>query len=258
MGRRVLIVDDSPISLEMVRRGLAAAGFEPVGAADLAGVTAALASGPFDAVVVDLHMPEAFGDDLLEFLREGRKITAPIVLYSEQDERMLAERAAAVRADGYVPKSAGIERLLALLNGLCKKAAPTPPKAAGRRVMVVDDSEMTARLIEAELAGTGFEIVLADSVDKATRLILKKATRPELILLDVNMPNVDGASFCRFIKGNSLFAGIKVVLCSGIEPAKLKALAEQCGADGFVAKDSFLSRWVLQQIEEAERARTAT
>ena len=121
------------------------------------------------------------------------------------------------------------------------------------RVMIVDDSEMTAKLIEAELVGKGFEIVLADSVDKATRLILKRQTRPNLILLDVNMPNVDGTQFCRFIKGNSLFNGIKVVLCSGMEPEKLKALAAECGADGFVPKDSFLSKWVLEQVETQRR-----
>jgi len=66
------------------------------------------------------------------------------------------------------------------------------------------------------------------------------------------MPNVDGASFCRFIKGNSLFKGIKVVLCSGMEVEKLKAVAVQCGADGIVPKDAFLSKWVLEQIAATE------
>lgn len=248
MAQRVLIIDDSAILLAVAQGALKEAGFEPVGASDLAGVYKALECGPFHAVVVDLEMPETFGDDLLEFLREAKGLKAPIILYSDFDDQALKQRAAAVKASGCVNKAEGIPALLKAVKELAIKPEPQ----VGKRVMIVDDSEMTARLIEAELEGKGFEVILADSVDKATRLILKKQTRPNLILLDVNMPNVDGAHFCRFIKGNSLFKGIKVVLCSGMEVEKLRSIAASCGADGFVPKDSFLSRWVLEQIEPPE------
>ena len=250
MAQRILIVDDSAISLTMLVAGLNDAGFEAVGASDLAAVAQALDSGPFSALVLDVEMPETFGDDLLEFLREVRGIKAPLVLYSGGEEKSLSERAKAVNADAFVSKTVGLPKLVEVLRSLQEKPKPAP---TGRRVMIVDDSEMTAKLIEAELANKGFVVTLADSVDKATRLILKKQTRPELILLDVNMPNVDGAQFCRFIKGNSLFKGIKVVLCSGMEVDKLRELAKQCGADGVVPKDSFLSKWVLQEVEATSK-----
>lgn len=245
MSMRVLVVDDSALSLEMLLASLKEAGYDAVGATDLAALSTALDSGPFQAMVLDLQMPETFGDDLLEFLREKRGIKAPLVLYSDADRATLEARAKTSGADAFVTKSDGVTKLIEVLKGLSEKK----DKPVGKRVMIVDDSEMTAKLIEAELAGKGFEIVLADSVDKATRLILKRQTRPNLILLDVNMPNVDGTQFCRFIKSNSLFNGIKVVLCSGMEEEKLKALAAECGADGFVPKNSFLSRWVLEEIE---------
>ncbi|MFN7133037.1 MAG: response regulator [Myxococcales bacterium] len=250
MSMRVLVVDDSALSLEMLLGSLRGAGYDAVGATDLAALASALDTGPFQAVVLDLQMPETFGDDLLEFLREKRGIKAPLVLYSDADKQTLEQRAKTSGADAFVTKSEGVARLTEVLKGLQDKPKEKP---TGKRVMIVDDSEMTAKLIEAELVGKGFEIVLADSVDKATRLILKRQTRPNLILLDVNMPNVDGSQFCRFIKGNSLFAGIKVVLCSGMELEKLKALAAECGADGVVPKDSFLSRWVLEQVESVRR-----
>jgi len=251
MALRILVIDDSPISRELVRAGLTDAGFDPVVVEDLAGLYQALETGPFNGCVVDLEMPEAFGDDVVEFLREKRGVKAPIILYSDFDPVQLEIRARAAKADAWINKSEGIGRLLEVMKGLIEKATRPPDR---RRVMIVDDSEMTAKLIEAELGAKNFEVVLADSVDKATRLILKKQTRPELILLDVNMPNVDGASFCRFIKGNSLFKGIKVILCSGMDPDRLKQVAGECGADGFVPKDSFLSKWVLSQIQEQEQA----
>jgi DNA-binding response OmpR family regulator len=252
MAQRILVIDDSAISRELVRAGLSGAGYDPQVVEDLAGLNQVLDAGAVEGCVVDLEMPEAFGDDVVEFLREKRGVSAPIILYSDYDPVQLEARARAAKADAWVNKSEGIARLLESMKTLLEKAAKGPDK---RRVMIVDDSEMTAKLIEAELGAKNFEVVLADSVDKATRLILKKQTRPELILLDVNMPNVDGASFCRFIKGNSLFKGIKVVLCSGMDPDKLKATAAECGADGFVPKDAFLSKWVLQQIQIQEAAR---
>ena len=127
------------------------------------------------------------------------------------------------------------------------------PKSRRWRVLVVDDCDKTVKLIEAELKGKGFEIFLATSVDEATRLIVKKDTRPDLILLDVVMPVVDGRQFCRFIKSNEMFSDIKVILCSGIAPDELEATAEKYGADGFVHKTDILGRWVVGQLDREQQ-----
>ncbi len=115
-----------------------------------------------------------------------------------------------------------------------------------RRVLIVDDSEIAARLLEAELERAGFEILYAPDVETATSLILKRATRPDLMLLDINMPKVSGPQFCRFLKKNDRFRSIKVVFCSGENREKVAALAAECGADGFILKDEFLGRWIVE------------
>jgi CheY-like chemotaxis protein len=122
------------------------------------------------------------------------------------------------------------------------------PPGAGKRILIVDDSEITIEMIRAELDGKGFEVLTACRAEEATSLLLKKATRPHLILLDIHMPNIDGQQFCRFVKGNSLFSGIKVVLCSGIPQDQLKEIAAANGADGYVCKDSFLGKRVSEEL----------
>jgi CheY-like chemotaxis protein len=117
------------------------------------------------------------------------------------------------------------------------------------RILIVDDSEMTARIIEADLVAKGFEVHIADSADKATKIILKKQTRPDLVLLDVRMPNVNGEQFCRFIKSNSLFKGIKVLLCSGENVEELQRICREAGADGYVPKDAVLGHLVAKELE---------
>jgi DNA-binding response OmpR family regulator len=116
-----------------------------------------------------------------------------------------------------------------------------------KKILIVDDSELTARMLEAELTGKGFDVLVATSAEQATELVIRPKTRPDLILLDVNMPKIDGQQFCNFIKKNNMFIGIKVVFCSSMDVDELKALTTQCGADGFVHKDEYLGKWVSNQ-----------
>ncbi len=123
----------------------------------------------------------------------------------------------------------------------------------GWTILVVDDNPETIRLISAELAGKGFQILQAQSAEEAARLMLGKATRPHLVLLDVIMPGLDGKKLCRFIKSNEMFNNIKVVLCSSMEREKLKQTAKECGADGAVHKEDILGRWVVEQLRRMEQ-----
>lgn len=259
---RIYVLDDSPVVLAMTVEGLRAAGYDAKGAPDLAALDSLLREGEPECVLLDVRMPEMFGDDVLEFLRTEKRLSARLLLFSDVPPDELAARAKRVGADGTVPKSQGMEAILAAVASHVKAppvdrpARPRTPASGamnaallGRRILVVDDSEMTARLIESELSQKGYEVAVAESVDKATRIILRRQSRPDLILLDVNMPGVNGEQFCRFLKGNSLFSGIKVVLCSAANIEELKRICKEAGADGFVPKDAFMSRWVLEQIE---------
>lgn len=119
-----------------------------------------------------------------------------------------------------------------------------------KRVLIVDDSELAIQLLRAELEGKGFEILTAATAEEATSLVARAKTRPDLILLDINMPGVDGKQFCRFVKGNELFAHVKVVLCSGMDKESIRAVAEETGADGYVCKDEYLGSWVSDKLRE--------
>jgi CheY-like chemotaxis protein len=500
---RVLVIDDSPMLVELTVRALASAGYQATGATDLASLDQKLTEGPFALILMDVNMPEMFGDDVVEYLRTQKRVTSKLVLYSDISEEELAAKTRNSGADGYILKGGGLEAVIAGImrilgaptasaaaparpvaatanpaarpaataaaprppavapatrapaapaaprpsvpgtppvNGAppprvasptqaqaipgprapvagqvgqprpvtqppvagaqatpvagahpgaaaprapvagqvgqprpvtqppvagaqatpvagahpgaaaprapvagqvgqprpvtqppvagahpttaprpaapahaapptaqtparpvapaappatrspaapvqaqapaapsAAAAAPTPAAtpapaapspavpaaasggfpsaakmaaAAGRkpRILIVDDSEMTARIIEADLVTKGFEVHIADSADKATKIILKKQTRPDLVLLDVRMPNVNGEQFCRFIKSNSLFKGIKVLLCSGENVEELQRICREAGADGYVPKDAVLGHLVAKEL----------
>ncbi|GMU63496.1 MAG: hypothetical protein AMXMBFR34_52590 [Myxococcaceae bacterium] len=249
MAARVLVIDDSPMTVQLITQALGGAGITADSASDLASLDAKLDAGHYEVVLVDVNMPEMYGDDVVEFLRVQRKLTAKLLLYSDISEAELAAKAKAVSADGYITKSAGLEAAVAAIEAsLGARATGSAGGAAKRRVLVVDDSEATARLLEVELSAQGHEVMTANSADAATKIILKKKTRPDLVLLDVRMPGVNGEEFCRFIKGNSLFAGIHVILCSAENEDELKRVVERSGADGYIRKDSLIAKEILDLL----------
>ncbi|MFT3708888.1 MAG: response regulator [Archangium sp.] len=248
MAARVLVIDDSPMTVQLMTQALSGAGLAADAASDLASLDEQLGKASYDLVLVDVNMPEMYGDDVVEFLKVQRKITARLFLYSDISEEELAAKAKNVGADGYITKSSGVEHAVEVIREALGGVGGGHSMVQARKVLVVDDSEATARLLEVELRAQGHEVMTANSADAATKIILKKKTRPDLVLLDVNMPGVNGEEFCRFIKGNSLFAGIQVVLCSAEAESELQRIVATAGADGYVRKDSLIAREILDLL----------
>ncbi|HEX9289965.1 MAG TPA: response regulator [Anaeromyxobacteraceae bacterium] len=226
---KILICCESEIVRRMLQLALEAAGHEVSGAAE------AHLLAPGAAKAGALLVEPARARHGIALLRD-RGFAGRALLASDAAQEELAGQLEELGADGALalsPPEDLARRFAVALGGR-------------RRVLIVDDSEIAARLLEAELERAGFEILYAPDVETATSLILKRATRPDLMLLDINMPKVSGPQFCRFLKKNDRFRSIKVVFCSGENREKVEALAAECGADGFILKDEFLGRWIVE------------
>ncbi|MBS2013311.1 MAG: response regulator transcription factor [Deltaproteobacteria bacterium] len=116
--RRILVIDDSPLVLELTRSVLEAAGYVVATAATLDSFEAARRDAAPDLILIDVQMPEAFGDDLAAMLKGGYGEIAPIVLLSSLDEDELAQRAAAAKVNGWVSKRSGFDALVAKVREL--------------------------------------------------------------------------------------------------------------------------------------------
>ena len=104
---------------------------------------------------------------------------------------------------------------------------------AGARVLVVDDQPPNVRLLEAILTPRGYEVSSASSGEEALGKIAE--SEPDLVLLDIVMPGMDGYEVCRTIRERTETAYLPVVMvtASGDEQ-KVKAL--EAGADDFLTK----------------------
>ncbi len=111
------------------------------------------------------------------------------------------------------------------------------------KILVVDDVPENVRLLEAVLRPRGYEVVTAN--DGRAALELVQTAEPDLILLDVMMPGLDGYAVCRRLRGNDATAVLPVIMVtSSIGQEKTKAI--EAGADDFIPKpfnhDELLTR----------------
>jgi signal transduction histidine kinase len=101
------------------------------------------------------------------------------------------------------------------------------------KILVVDDIPENVRLLEAVLVPRGYEVIPAMSGEEALRLVDEHD--PDLVLLDVVMPGIDGYSVCRSLRANEDTALLPVIMVtSSIGPEKTEAI--EAGADDFIPK----------------------
>ena len=111
MGKRILIIDDSPIILAAAKHVLVQAGYDVETRSTVTELGEKGASG-FDLILMDVQMPELFGDDIAAVLRHERSIQTPIYLFSTLPVAELKRRAADARIDGYISKESGMKNLI--------------------------------------------------------------------------------------------------------------------------------------------------
>lgn len=109
--KRILLVEDSPLILAASVHALKTAGYEVAARSSFNDLLESGFEG-FDLVLMDVQMPELYGDDVAAVLRHGRGLTTPIYLFSSLPEADLAERAAAARVDGYILKDKGMDHMV--------------------------------------------------------------------------------------------------------------------------------------------------
>ncbi|HEX7839744.1 MAG TPA: response regulator [Kofleriaceae bacterium] len=110
--KAILVFDDSPFALALTRAALEAAGFTVAIAADLSSFESQRVAFDPDLILVDVQMPEAFGDDVASTLRGWHGVQVPILLVSSLEQSELERRAKRAQASGYICKGAGMSELV--------------------------------------------------------------------------------------------------------------------------------------------------
>ncbi|SPF35453.1 Response regulator receiver modulated metal dependent phosphohydrolase [Syntrophobacter sp. SbD1] len=237
---KILVVDDSSTVRTVLRRQLQQMGARVTEAFDgLNGFETAIRED-FDLVITDIEMPRMNGFTLCEKLKNhDAKKSIPIVLLSSCDHEENIERGFKLGVAAFISKSNAKtelrERVRELLgrNVLLRR----------RTILVVDDSGTTRHLVEKSLLAAGFYVVSAENGAKALKLLDNH--RPDLILSDLNMPELDGVGLCKMVHANPELCRIPFIIMSANGDRATMRRLLQYGASAYLVKPFNLDQLVV-------------
>lgn len=189
---------------------------------------AALAEGNNHHILMDLSAMEGLAKDRQARLREALKGNFSICL---SDHGELARRLAAVRmgCQGFLLRPASMPELLDTLERISPIQSSEPGK-----VLIIDDSSAMTDLYAAILNHAGFMAYGINDPRLACGALAE--SQPELILLDMYMPEISGEELAKVIRQQDAFVSIPIVYLSGETDLKRQLAAMALGADEFLQK----------------------
>jgi CheY-like chemotaxis protein len=207
-NRPVVVIDDDPDARELIRRLLTREGYAVHTAADgNEGLRLAKSVKPC-AITLDVLMPTMDGWAVLTALKSDAQLAGvPVVMVTITSDRTLAY---ALGATDFLTKPIERDRLLSVLRKLDFDCRLVPCRA-----LVVDDDPATRYLLRSVLEKQHW--IVTEAEDGQAALAAVRENTPDLILLDLMMPNVDGFEFAERLHADPRFRSIPVVVITSKE-----------------------------------------
>jgi len=228
---RILVVDDSKSVRFALQTNLVEAGFDVVlGVDGEDGLNRAL-NEDFDLIVTDIDMPKMDGIELCSRLKAEFKTShIPIIVLSTRDSDKQIEDGFRVGADAYLSKAGDMQENI----GRIKDVLQARSFLTGSRILVADDSSSIRLFLKAELSKEGFIVeTVADGKQALDRV---PDFKPDLIISDLMMPEMDGSDLCRALKKDERFSRIPIIIMSTLSDKPLMRRLMREGAATFLVK----------------------
>ena len=130
-------------------------------------------------------------------------------------------------------------------------ASVVPSSEVPGRVLVVEDSLVTGELLKGILVGAGYEASVAHDGREALEMLHR--SRWDLVITDVDMPEMDGFELTRKIRADTLLCRIPLIMVTSRDSAEYRQMGFAVGADAYVTKGSFDQHQVLDAVRRLVR-----
>lgn len=181
----VLVVEDDDTAAKLLDMQLTSSGYRTQRAKDAGQALALIQSEHPDLVILDIILPDIDGWEFLSMLKQDPALAGiPVVVVSIVAD---AEKGLALGAVNVLEKPLRKEVLMQAIDGL---ALPEPSAQIPVRILVVDDEAKAVAFVTAQLEGRGYEVLQAFGGREAIEMAI--AERPDLLILDLMMPEVTG------------------------------------------------------------------
>src|SRR5581483_6386935 len=213
----VLVVEDNREALFVYDKYLKGTQFQVIPAGNLKEARAALRDFRPAAVVLDVLLQGEHSWELLQELkRDPATANIPVLVVTVVENR---EKALSLGADGFQAKPVERTWLLDQLNNLVSRHP-------ARQILIIDDDEISRYLVKTLLGQTDFRVVEAFGAEEG--LLKARNTRPDAVILDINMPDLAGFEVLKRLKNDPHTSGIPVIVYTSkvLDPSERELLAD--------------------------------
>jgi len=231
---KILVLDDEVKIRELVREALSVQGYDvttvptPDQAMDI------IYREPFDLILLDIRLPGESGISVLKKIRDYRNKT-PVVIYSGFVTPDLETEARTFGANEVLRKDVGVMTLVEQIGKIIKaknRIFQNTSMEAKKSILIVDDEDEMRDLLKNFFKTKGYKTLEAKRGEEAIKLVQSEG--PAVVLLDINMPEMDGLTTLKKLR--DIDAKLGVVMITGDQDDKKVKKAIELGAYGYVLK----------------------
>ena len=263
----LLLVDDEEVNRMLLARRLGQEGYLVTVAENGLIALNMMRVEHFDLVLLDMNMPVMDGLSTLDAIKSDPIIqNTTVVMLTASNSREHVVHCLTLGAADYLIKPVNPvdlrQRLRHCLDSKLTRIEPTvrieAKELTGARVLIVDDEPLNLKLLERRLSQVGFSVLAAAGGVQALELLGQKEI--DAVLLDVNMPEMDGAEVLRAILANEQWRALPVLMLSADDKQETVERCYQLGANDYLVKpynfnDLYLRLAVSMEMGRAKKAK---
>ncbi len=247
---RILVADDSKMMRLIVSRALKRVGWEVEEAENGAVVIRKALANPPDLILMDIAMPVMNGLEAMRMLRSYPVLRGtPVVILSSNGQPADVQEALASGAHSLLKKPIKDDQLVSHLVdviGSNQQRAQVRTSIEAGCVLIVDDSRLIRTMVKRVLKELECELIEAENGEEAYQLAQKH--RPDLILMDINMPVLDGLDATRLIRKDPNLKNTKIIALTSNAQLKDFGAALSAGMTDYLIKP-FDKNQLLERVK---------
>jgi DNA-binding response OmpR family regulator len=266
MNKKILIIEDDVFLGEVLLKKFQNAGYESaLSARGAEGLSLAREMKP-DIILLDILLPEMNGYEILEAKLADSSIAGiPVIVISNSGQPVEISRLFELGVKDYLIKAQfDPEEILAKVRTelgedpffggkpssvSSREKTNSPEKILpGKKILLVEDEVFLSEIIFRKLSSFGASVFRADDGEDALQVLLRET--PDIILLDIVMPGMDGFELLEKLKASEKTAAIPVILFSNLEQQSDVERGKKLGAAGFIVKVSMTPDEVAEKLSE--------
>lgn len=268
MTKKILIIEDEEVLLDILTKKLQGHGFEVLAAKDGSEGLEHIRRKEVDLILLDMLMPKIDGYEVLETMK-NEEIKIPVIIVSNSGQQVDVEKAMALGACDYIVKAelnpdeivskvnhclgggeAGASSLEVKTGEQDKGGEEEKKKLKGSIIVLAEDDQFLRELCAKKMEKLGYRIERAvDGIEAYEKII---STKPDLVLLDIIMPGMEGFEILKKVRSHEDkdIANLPVIILSNLGQEEDVKKGLDLGANDYLVKANFTIDEIVERMKK--------